>query len=393
MDPQWVDVDWDPGRHYSVPWQWGSTGVAVNREDYKGDINTSKIFLDPPEELVGKVNVVPEMADVMALALMYVSGESCSTDKDKLKAARDELAARAKAAGEELAAVKASLAKAQADLQAKTDAVASLEKGGADLTTQLDTVRKELAAARSATEKAHGETSAKAAALATAEQGRADVEKQLAAVQEKAAAAAQAAAQKLATAEQEAAAKLAEAERRTKAESEARASAEQALAELRTKHEATERAATEAGERIARLEPLLAEEEKARVAMAAEIDALRAQLPVSAGGTRTVDGARAEAAKAAEVFLAAEQRARKDRSDEAKAALQQATDALRQAQLDVAVAIDAQGVYRLRREDTLAIVAGRYFGKSNRWPEIYEANRHVLADPDRVVPGLTVVVP
>ncbi|WP_407704254.1 extracellular solute-binding protein [Thermohalobaculum xanthum] len=93
MDPQWVDVDWDPGRHYTVPWQWGSTGVAVNREDYTGDINTSKIFLDPPEELVGKVNVVPEMADVMALALMYVGGESCSTDKEKLKAARDALMA------------------------------------------------------------------------------------------------------------------------------------------------------------------------------------------------------------------------------------------------------------------------------------------------------------
>jgi len=93
VDPIWVDVPWDPGRHYSVPWQWGTTGIAVNREDYKGDINTSTIFLDPPEELVGKVNVVPEMADVMALALMYVGSESCTTDKDALKRARDVLMA------------------------------------------------------------------------------------------------------------------------------------------------------------------------------------------------------------------------------------------------------------------------------------------------------------
>ena len=34
-------------------------------------INTSAIFMDPPEALVGKVNVVPEMADVIALAIMY----------------------------------------------------------------------------------------------------------------------------------------------------------------------------------------------------------------------------------------------------------------------------------------------------------------------------------
>jgi spermidine/putrescine transport system substrate-binding protein len=70
MDPQWVDVEWDPGRKFTVPWQWGTTGVAVNTEHYKGDINTSAIFMDPPEELRGKINVVPEMNDVMTLAVM-----------------------------------------------------------------------------------------------------------------------------------------------------------------------------------------------------------------------------------------------------------------------------------------------------------------------------------
>ncbi|MEZ5778171.1 MAG: extracellular solute-binding protein [Paracoccaceae bacterium] len=91
--PQWVDVDWDPGRHYSVPWQWGTTGIAVNKTAYSGDINTSAIFMEPPEELVGKVNVVPEMQDVMAMALMYAGGEPCSTDKEVLKKARDMLIA------------------------------------------------------------------------------------------------------------------------------------------------------------------------------------------------------------------------------------------------------------------------------------------------------------
>jgi spermidine/putrescine transport system substrate-binding protein len=90
---RWRDPDWDPGRRYTVPWQWGTTGIAVNREDYEGDINTSAIFLDVPEELKGKVNVVPEMSDVMALALMYVGGEPCTTDKEVLKKARDAMIA------------------------------------------------------------------------------------------------------------------------------------------------------------------------------------------------------------------------------------------------------------------------------------------------------------
>ena len=93
MDPRWIDVDWDPGRHYTVPWQWGTTGVTVNTSVYKGDINTSAIFLDPPEELAGKVNVIPEMVDVMGLALMYVGSEACTDDKAMLKKARDALLA------------------------------------------------------------------------------------------------------------------------------------------------------------------------------------------------------------------------------------------------------------------------------------------------------------
>lgn len=93
VEPRWVDVDWDPGRRYSAPWQWGSAGIIVNRSVYDGDANTSAIFMDPPEELVGKINVVPEMGDVMALAIMYVGGEPCTDDEATLKAVRDTLLA------------------------------------------------------------------------------------------------------------------------------------------------------------------------------------------------------------------------------------------------------------------------------------------------------------
>ena len=93
MDPKWVDVPFDPGRHYSVPWQWGTTGMTVNKKVYSGDPNTSAIFLNPPDELKGKVNVVPEMMDVINLALFYVGGEPCTSDKALLKKARDALLA------------------------------------------------------------------------------------------------------------------------------------------------------------------------------------------------------------------------------------------------------------------------------------------------------------
>ena len=90
MDPKWVDVPFDPGHKYTVPWQWGTTGITVNKSVYSGDINTSAIFLDPPAELIGKVNVIPEMSDVMPLAIYYAGGKPCTGDLTVLKKVRDK---------------------------------------------------------------------------------------------------------------------------------------------------------------------------------------------------------------------------------------------------------------------------------------------------------------
>ena len=93
MDPQWVDVNFDPGRRYTVPWQWGVTGVAVNTDAYQGDVDTWGVIFEPPPELAGKVNVVPEMADILAGAIMYVGGQPCTTDKEQWRKVRDLLVA------------------------------------------------------------------------------------------------------------------------------------------------------------------------------------------------------------------------------------------------------------------------------------------------------------
>ncbi len=91
--PEWADVPWDEGRAYTIPWQWGSTGVAVNTAAYSGDINTSDIFLRPPVELQGKINVVPEMTDIVNLAIMNAGGEPCTEDMTILREVRDTLMA------------------------------------------------------------------------------------------------------------------------------------------------------------------------------------------------------------------------------------------------------------------------------------------------------------
>ena len=96
VSPEFNNPDWDPGRRYSVPWQWGSVGMIVDTSVYKGDINTAAIYLDPPDELKGKINVAPEMNDVISSAIMYVGGEPCTTDKAILRKVRDKLVAAKK---------------------------------------------------------------------------------------------------------------------------------------------------------------------------------------------------------------------------------------------------------------------------------------------------------
>lgn len=93
VDERWVNVDFDPGRHYSVPWQWGTTGVTVNTSVYAGDPNTWDILFKVPAELKGKVNVLPEMSDVMAAALWYNGYGQCTADKAALKKVNDMLLA------------------------------------------------------------------------------------------------------------------------------------------------------------------------------------------------------------------------------------------------------------------------------------------------------------
>ena len=88
---EWRNPDWDPGRQYSAPWQWGTVGIVVDTDYYKGDINTSAIVFHPPKELAGKINMPPEMGDVLTLALLYVGSEPCTTDKTALKKVRDLL--------------------------------------------------------------------------------------------------------------------------------------------------------------------------------------------------------------------------------------------------------------------------------------------------------------
>ena len=86
VEPQWMDVPFDPDRKHSIPYQWGSTSFSVNRDVYSGDINTTSIIFDPPEALRGKINVLDSQGEVMLMASLHLGIPQCTTDREQLKA-------------------------------------------------------------------------------------------------------------------------------------------------------------------------------------------------------------------------------------------------------------------------------------------------------------------
>ncbi|WP_424928358.1 extracellular solute-binding protein [Amaricoccus tamworthensis] len=89
--PEWADPSFDPGRASSIPYQWGSTSFAVNRDVYEGDINSTDILFNPPEELSGKINMLDSQGEVLAMAALHMDIPQCSSDRDQLRALNDML--------------------------------------------------------------------------------------------------------------------------------------------------------------------------------------------------------------------------------------------------------------------------------------------------------------
>lgn len=49
--------------------------------------------------------------------------------------------------------------------------------------------------------------------------------------------------------------------------------------------------------------------------------------------------------------------------------------------------------YVIEKGDTLWAIAKKFLGNGNRYPEIFEANKEVILDPDKIFPGQKIIIP
>jgi len=49
--------------------------------------------------------------------------------------------------------------------------------------------------------------------------------------------------------------------------------------------------------------------------------------------------------------------------------------------------------YTIEKGDTLSKIAQRHYGDANKWRQLFEANREVIGDPDKIYPGQQIRIP
>jgi nucleoid-associated protein YgaU len=54
---------------------------------------------------------------------------------------------------------------------------------------------------------------------------------------------------------------------------------------------------------------------------------------------------------------------------------------------------EAEKTYTVQAGDTLGKIAQSLYGDGSRWPEIYEANKDTIADPNRIEVGQELKIP
>jgi spermidine/putrescine-binding protein len=94
IDEDFTSPPYDPDLEFSVPYQWGTTGLGVNL-DVIGDVEPSwDLVFDPDtaQNLGGPISLLDDPRETMGAALYWLGYDPNTTDEDQLQEAADVIA-------------------------------------------------------------------------------------------------------------------------------------------------------------------------------------------------------------------------------------------------------------------------------------------------------------
>ncbi|MGM1065501.1 polyamine ABC transporter substrate-binding protein [Saccharothrix sp. Mg75] len=97
LSPRFTEAEYDPGNRYSVPWAWGTTGLAYSKSQL-GDVTGFSAFDLAAAQ--GRSSILDEARDAMALGLLVLGHDPNTTDVKQVDEAAAALLALKKKLGQ-----------------------------------------------------------------------------------------------------------------------------------------------------------------------------------------------------------------------------------------------------------------------------------------------------
>jgi putrescine transport system substrate-binding protein len=82
LDREFVETDYDPGNRYTIPYQWGTTGIGFNQQRAGEEVDSWSAVFEPSEAMAGRVTLLREVTDLIGCALIYL-GRNPNSLKDE----------------------------------------------------------------------------------------------------------------------------------------------------------------------------------------------------------------------------------------------------------------------------------------------------------------------
>ena len=98
LEPRFAEAEYDPGNRFSVPWAWGTTGLAYSKSQIGGDVASFDAF-DLPGAL-GRSSILDEARDGMAIGLLKLGHDPNTTDPKQIDDAANFLLSLKKKLGQ-----------------------------------------------------------------------------------------------------------------------------------------------------------------------------------------------------------------------------------------------------------------------------------------------------
>jgi spermidine/putrescine-binding protein len=93
LDEKFTDPPFDPGMVFCIPYQWGTTGIGYNSEEFDDPPDSWAYLFDPDiaSQYAGKFSMLNDSRESIGAALKYLGYSLNSTDESQLMEARDLL--------------------------------------------------------------------------------------------------------------------------------------------------------------------------------------------------------------------------------------------------------------------------------------------------------------